>query len=46
VLRIGVHPPDCRHPVLVRSIEKTFRTARKTRRPGRYSDLLPALAAA
>ena len=46
VLRIGVHPPDCRHPVLVRSIDKTFRTARKTRRPGRYSDLLPALAAA
>jgi uncharacterized protein len=46
VLRIGVHPPDCRHPALVRSIEKTFRTARKTRRPGRYSDLLPALAAA
>jgi predicted deacetylase len=46
VLRIGVHPPDCRHPALVRSIDKTFRTARKTRRPGRYSDLLPALAAA
>lgn len=45
VLRIGVHPPDCRHPALVRSIEKTFRTARRTRAPGRYSDLLPASAA-
>jgi uncharacterized protein len=46
VLRIGVHPPDCRHPALVRSIDKTFRVARKTRGAGRYSDLLPALAAA
>lgn len=46
VLRIGVHPPDCRHPALVRSIDRTFRTARKTRRAGRYSDLLPASAAA
>ena len=46
VLRIGVHPPDCRHPALVRSIDKTFGIARKTRRAGRYSDLLPALAAA
>jgi predicted deacetylase len=45
VLRIGVHPPDCRHPALVRSIEKTFSIARKTRRAGRYSDLLPASAA-
>ena len=46
VLRIGVHPPDCRHPALVRSIEKTFGIARRTRRAGRYCDLLPALAAA
>lgn len=46
VLRIGVHPPDCRHPALVRSIEKTFRTARRARRPGAYSELLPTLAAA
>jgi predicted deacetylase len=46
VLRIGVHPPDCRHPALVRSIDKTFGIARKTRHAGRYSDLLPALAAA
>jgi predicted deacetylase len=42
VLRIGVHPPDIRHPSLVRSIEKTFRVASARRRPGRYSDLLPA----
>jgi predicted deacetylase len=42
VLRIGVHPPDCRHPALIRSIERTFRTAAKTRRAGRYSDLLAA----
>ena len=40
VLRIGVHPPDVRHPALVRSIEKTFATAAKRRRAARYSDLL------
>ncbi|HEX5237027.1 MAG TPA: polysaccharide deacetylase family protein [Sphingomicrobium sp.] len=45
VLRIGVHPPDCRHPALVRSIDKTFSIAGKRRRTARYSDL-PALAAA
>jgi predicted deacetylase len=44
VLRIGVHPPDCRHPVLVRSIERTFAAAARRRRPGRYSDLLRAAA--
>jgi predicted deacetylase len=42
VLRIGVHPPDGGHPVLVRDIEKTFATAARTRRPARYSDLLAA----
>jgi predicted deacetylase len=42
VLRIGVHPPDIRHPSLVRSIDKTFSTAARNRRAGRYSDLLPA----
>lgn len=42
VLRIGVHPPDCRHQALLRSIGKTFAKAAKERRPGRYSDLLPA----
>jgi len=44
VLRVGVHPPDCRHPALVRSIEKTLKTAARKRRPGRYSDLLRAAA--
>jgi len=42
VLRIGVHPPDVRHPALVRSIQKTFSTATRGRRPGRYADLLGA----
>jgi predicted deacetylase len=42
VLRIGVHPPDIRHPSLVHSIEKTFRIAAENRRVGRYSDLLAA----
>lgn len=40
VLRIGVHPPDVRHEKLVGSIGKTFRVALRSRRPGRYSDLL------
>jgi predicted deacetylase len=40
VLRVGVHPPDVRHPALVRSIEGTLRTAAARRRPARYSDLL------
>jgi predicted deacetylase len=40
VLRIGVHPPDIRHPALVRSIDKTFTAALRTRRPGSYADLL------
>ncbi|HEX3424149.1 MAG TPA: polysaccharide deacetylase family protein [Sphingomicrobium sp.] len=40
VLRIGVHPPDCRHPSLVRSIHRTFRKAAKGRRVARYGDLL------
>jgi predicted deacetylase len=42
VLRIGVHPPDVRHPALVRSIDRTLRTAAALRRPARYSDLLTA----
>ena len=41
VLRVGVHPPDVRHPALVRSIDKTLHVAAGRRRPGRYSDLLP-----
>jgi len=40
VLRIGVHPPDIRHPALVRSIGRTFTAARRERRPARYGDLL------
>ena len=40
VLRIGVHPPDVRHPALVRSIERTFAAARRKREPARYGDLL------
>jgi uncharacterized protein len=40
VLRVGVHPPDVRHPALVQSIDKTLKTVVRKRRPGRYSDLL------
>jgi predicted deacetylase len=40
VLRVGVHPPDCRHPSLVRSIEYTLRAGASARRAGRYSELL------
>ena len=40
VLRIGVHPPDVRHPALVGSIGKTFTAALRRRSPGRYADLL------
>ena len=40
VLRIGVHPPDVRHPALVGSIGKTFAAARRNRRPARYGELL------
>jgi hypothetical protein len=40
VLRVGVHPPDAGQPVLMKSIDKTLRTARLTRRPACYSDLL------
>jgi len=39
-LRIGVHPPDVRHPSLVRSIERTFDVAGSARTPAAYSDLL------
>ena len=45
VLRIGVHPPDCRHPTLLRSIDKTFAVAGRSRRVARYSDLLARSAA-
>jgi predicted deacetylase len=39
-LRIGVHPPDCRRPALMRSIDATFRSATRNRRVARYADLL------
>lgn len=42
VLRVGVHPPDIRHPVLVRSIEATLKSASRKRSAGRYADLLEA----
>jgi uncharacterized protein len=41
VLRVGVHPPDSRHPVILHSIEATLRAA-AGRHPARYSDLLAA----
>lgn len=40
VLRVGVHPPDVRHPLLLRSIDETLTRATGTRRVARYSDLL------
>ena len=40
VLRIGVHPPDCRHPSVVRSIDHTFATAARSRRAASYGELL------
>jgi hypothetical protein len=42
VLRVGVHPPDSRHPVLLKSIDKTIRAAAASRRPAHYSELLAA----
>jgi predicted deacetylase len=39
-LRIGVHPPDSRHPSLMRSIDAAFRSATSGRRVARYADLL------
>lgn len=39
VLRVGVHPPDSRHPALVRSIEATLQMAGRTRRAAGYAEL-------
>jgi len=39
ILRLGVHPPDCRHQAIVASIDASLRTAMRTRRVGRYSEL-------
>jgi predicted deacetylase len=40
--RVGVHPPDARHPALVRSIEATLRSASRRRRAASYGELLTA----
>jgi len=42
VLRVGVHPPDVRHPALLRSIRETLSVASPARQAGRYSDLVRA----
>jgi len=39
-LRIGLHPPDCRVPRLLSSIETSLAIARHSRRPAAYSELL------
>lgn len=41
VLRVGVHPSDCRSSRLLRSIEETFEIATRNRRPAGYSALVP-----
>lgn len=38
-LRVGVHPPDCRHPAIIGSIERTLSIAMRSRAAARYSDL-------
>jgi len=42
VMRVGVHPPDARHPALVRSIESVLRSATASRRAATYAELLAA----
>jgi hypothetical protein len=42
VMRVGVHPPDIRHPALVKSIRKALHMGTRDRVVGRYSDLLAA----
>jgi predicted deacetylase len=46
VLRVGVHPPDCDHPPILRSIEKTIAAAAKGRTAARYSEAFRSLASA
>lgn len=41
ILRVAVHPPDCREPALARSIENTMRSLASSRRTARYSELMP-----
>lgn len=40
VLRIGVHPADCRSPALLASIGSTLRRGARSRTPAHYSELL------
>ena len=44
VLRVGVHPPDVRHPRILGSIERTLKVATNRRQVARYSDLIPLAA--
>jgi len=39
VLRIGLHPPDCHHPAIMRSIEAALRHSVARRAVARYADL-------
>jgi hypothetical protein len=39
VLRLGVHPPDCGKPAVMRSIKTTVSSLASSRRPARYSEL-------
>ena len=40
VLRVGVHPGDCGHDAILKSIDATLGFAASGRRAGRYSELL------
>jgi predicted deacetylase len=42
VLRIGVHPSDCRSPALLGSIRSTLQRAARSRIPAHYADLAAA----
>lgn len=39
VLRTGVHPPDIRHPAIMRSLRETLKVAQQVRQPTCYSEL-------
>jgi predicted deacetylase len=43
VLRIGLHPPDCRHPAVIRSVGAALRHSIAHREVARYGDLTVAL---
>jgi predicted deacetylase len=40
ILRVGVHPPDCGKPAVMRSIETTVSSLASSRRPALYSELM------